>query len=58
SYRRYLANSFRDALALTGVPIRFEFKSAENPFRGRRNRLTESQVKKRKRLMRFVKKRG
>lgn len=57
SYRRYLANTFREQLGLSGVPVRLEFKSAENPFQGRRNTLTERQVKNRKRMMRHVKKR-
>jgi GTP-binding protein len=58
SYRRYLANTFREKLGLEGVPIRLEFKSSDNPFHGRRNSLTERQISKRKRLMRHVKKRG
>ena len=33
SYRRYLANYFRNALQLTGVPLRIEFKSGDNPYR-------------------------
>ncbi|MGR9106137.1 MAG: ribosome biogenesis GTPase Der [Gammaproteobacteria bacterium] len=57
SYRRYLVNTFRQQLGLEGVPIRLEFRSAENPFQGRRNALTERQIKKRQRLMRHVKKR-
>jgi len=35
SYRRYLANRFRKALALTGTPVRVEFKSGENPYQDR-----------------------
>lgn len=56
SYRRYLANTFREKLGLAGVPVRLEFRSPENPFRGRRNSLTDRQVRKRKRMMRHVKK--
>jgi GTP-binding protein len=41
---------FRDAFALKGVPLRLEFKTGENPFKGRKNELTGRQVKKRKRL--------
>ena len=37
-YRRYLANAFRKALRLEGVPLRLEFKSGENPFAGVRSR--------------------
>ncbi len=56
SYRRYLGNLFRKQLRLEGTPLRIEFKSGENPFAGRRNRLTRRQQEKRRRLMRFVKK--
>lgn len=56
SYKRYLTNAFRDALDLQGTPIRLEFKSGDNPFKGRRNELTERQIRKRRRLIRHVKK--
>lgn len=55
SYRRYLANSLRDALELEGTPVRVEFKSGENPYKGRKNVLTDRQRTKRKRLMRHAK---
>lgn len=32
SYHRYLENSFRQILDLRGTPIRFEFRSGENPY--------------------------
>jgi len=32
SYRRYLANSIRDAFRLEGTPVRIDFKQGENPF--------------------------
>ncbi len=56
AYRRYLANTFRKHLGLTGTPLRIEFKGGENPYAGRRNRLSERQIRKRKRLLRHVKK--
>jgi GTPase len=56
-YKRYLVNAFRQALDLHGVPVKLEFRSAENPFKGRRNQLTERQIKKRRRMIRHVKKR-
>lgn len=31
-YKRYLANTFRRVLNITGTPIRFEFKQGDNPF--------------------------
>jgi GTP-binding protein len=55
AYRRYLINRFRKALDLSGTPLRLELRSGENPFAGRRNPLTERQVRKRERLKRFVK---
>ncbi|MGR8980417.1 MAG: ribosome biogenesis GTPase Der [Gammaproteobacteria bacterium] len=53
SYKRYLVNYFRDRLDLKGTPIRLEFKSPENPFHGKKNKLTDRQLQKRKRLIRF-----
>jgi len=32
SYRRYLANSLRDDLGFTGVPIRLTLRGGKNPF--------------------------
>jgi GTP-binding protein len=56
SYRRYLGNFFREKLKLVGTPVRFEFKSGENPYAGKKNALNERQLKKRSRLIKFVKK--
>ena len=56
SYKRYLEHSFISGLKLQGTPIRFEFKSSENPFKGRRNNLTKRQVSSKRRLMKHVKK--
>ena len=56
SYRRYLSNTFRETLGITGTPVLLEFKSGENPFRGRRNILTPRQVRQRKRLKKHVRK--
>ncbi|MBM3204044.1 ribosome biogenesis GTPase Der, partial [Candidatus Woesearchaeota archaeon] len=55
SYKRYLTNTFRTALALEGTPIRLEFRGGANPFEGKRNVLTPRQVKKKRRLMKHVK---
>ncbi|WP_028769559.1 ribosome biogenesis GTPase Der [Silanimonas lenta] len=57
SYRRYLENFFRKRFKLVGTPLRFEFREGENPFEGRKNELTERQIAKRRRLLRFAKKR-
>ncbi len=56
SYRRFLENTFRRVLNIVGTPIRFEFRSGENPFAGRANKLTGRQLKKKERLMQHVKK--
>ena len=56
SYRRYLENFFRKRYKLEGTPIRIEFREGENPFAGRRNTLTESQQRKRRRMIRHVRK--
>jgi len=55
SYKRFLINSFREALDITGTPIKIEFRGSDNPFKGKRNVLTERQIKKRRRLIRHVK---
>jgi GTP-binding protein len=55
SYKRYLINVFREALDLHGTPIKLEFKSGDNPFKGKRNELTPRQIRKRRRLIRHVK---
>ena len=57
SYQRYLSKNFVEHLALVGTPLKLQFKSGENPFKDKKNKLTERQVKKRKRLIRRVKKR-
>lgn len=54
-YARYLSSYFRDRLGLIGTPVMIEFKHGENPFKGRKNELTERQIKKRRRMMRHVK---
>ncbi|MDD5579815.1 MAG: ribosome biogenesis GTPase Der [Methylobacter sp.] len=56
SYKRYLINYYRDKLGLSGTPIRLEFKSPVNPFHGQKNKLTERQLQKRKRLVKHIKK--
>jgi GTP-binding protein len=57
AYRRYLANRFRKVFRLMGTPVRMVFKTSDNPFKGRRNKLTPRQQQKRERLMKHVKKR-
>ena len=55
AYRRYLGNIYRRVLQITGSPVKIEFKSGENPFAGRKNKLTERQIQRKRRLMKFVK---
>nr|CAA6821589.1 MAG: GTP-binding protein EngA [uncultured Thiotrichaceae bacterium] len=57
TYQRYLINYFRQTLKLVGTQVKLEFKTGENPYEGRRNKLTPHQQYKKKRLMKFVKKR-
>ena len=54
SYRSYLAGRFRSAFDLLGTPLRVEFRTGENPFKGRRNTLTPRQHRKRERLLRHA----
>ena len=56
SYRRFLINRFRKVFKLKGTPVRLALKTGENPFKGKRNKLTPRQEQKRKRLMKHVKK--
>lgn len=58
AYRRYLMNYYREQMGLKGTPIKLVFKSPENPFKGQKNKLTERQLKKRKRLVKFSKRKS
>ncbi|MGW1369817.1 ribosome biogenesis GTPase Der [Providencia hangzhouensis] len=57
SYKRYLMNYFRRSLQVMGTPIRILFKEGENPYADKKNKLTPTQLRKRKRLMQHLKKR-
>jgi GTP-binding protein len=41
---------------MEGTPLRIEFKTGDNPFKGRKNKLTERQIGRKRRLMQHVKK--
>ncbi len=56
AYKRYLQNKFISVLKISGTPVRFEFKSGENPFEGKKNVLNRRQLQKKERLMTFAKK--
>ena len=58
SYTRYLENFFRKRFKLVGTPVRFVFKEGENPYKDKKNVLTDRQVARRKRLLRHVKRKG
>ncbi|WP_415904320.1 ribosome biogenesis GTPase Der [Neptuniibacter sp. QD48_55] len=55
SYKRYLENKFIQVLGIKGTPIRFEFKSSENPFEGKQNPLSSRQLAKKERFRDHVK---
>ena len=50
-YKRFLANEFRRAFNLRGVPLQLEFRTGDNPFKGRKNDLSGRQIAKRRRMM-------
>jgi GTPase len=56
TYKRYLVNYYRRALKLVGTPLRLQFKSSDNPFKGIRNKLTPRQLLNRKRVKKMFKK--
>ena len=55
AYKRYLMNYFRVQMELQGTPVKLVFKSAENPFKDQKNKLSDHQLKKRKRLIKHHK---
>ena len=54
--RRYLINFFYERLDLRGIELSLLFKKGNNPFEGKKNKLTDRQIKKKKRLIKFTKK--
>lgn len=55
SYKRYLNNEFIKHLELVGTPLKIEFKGGDNPFADKKNKLSQRQVNKKRRLMKRVK---
>ncbi|RIY33406.1 ribosome biogenesis GTPase Der [Psittacicella hinzii] len=55
SYKKYLINYFRKTLNIIGSPINFKFEDSKNPYKDKKNKLTRSQIRKRKRLQKFIK---
>lgn len=56
AYKRYMMNYFRKALEVMGTPIKIEFREGSNPYEGKKNQLTLTQQRKRKRLLSYHKK--
>ena len=56
NYKRFLESQIRKAFQFQGTPIRLIFKDGDNPFAGKRNKLTTRQWKKRRRIIRTRKK--
>ena|SRR3990167_1342917 len=56
SYKQYLINSFSKSLGLIGTSLKLEFKTNINPFQDKKNELNLHQIKKKRRLMTFVRK--
>ncbi|TQV86892.1 ribosome biogenesis GTPase Der [Aliikangiella coralliicola] len=56
SYIRYLEKSFREALKIIGTPIKFELKESQNPYEGRKKKVTEELLEKSRRNRKKIKK--
>tara|TARA_Y100001935_G_C17311488_1_gene516759 strand:- start:1823 stop:3232 length:1410 start_codon:yes stop_codon:yes gene_type:complete len=54
TYKRYLINRFRKVFQLQGTPLQIDFKSNDNPYEGKKNKLTKRQLGKRQRLFKFL----
>ncbi len=54
SYKRYLENVFIRHFKLRGTPLLIEFRSGDNPFKDKKNKLNTRQIAKRKRLKKFT----
>lgn len=56
SYVRYLEKTYRRELELHGTPIKIELRTGDNPYADKRNKLTQRQVQRRRRLVSHIKK--
>jgi GTP-binding protein len=54
SYTRYLTNRVIRHFGLKGTPLLIEYRDSDNPYKERKNVLTQRQMAKRKRLKKFV----
>jgi GTP-binding protein len=57
SYKRYLTKAFVTHLGLVGTPLKLEFKGGVNPYKDKKNKMSERQIRHRQRLIRKVRKR-
>jgi len=58
SYKRYLENVYIKHFKLRGTPLRIDFRSGENPYKDKKNKLTQRQISKRARLKKFTKRKS
>ncbi|WP_438862729.1 ribosome biogenesis GTPase Der [Neptunicella sp.] len=56
SYKRFLMNYYRRSLKTMGTPIKIEFREGANPFEGKKNEMSLTQIRNRRRLMSHHKK--
>ena len=56
NFKQYLINSFRDELDLKSIDLKINFKKGDNPYDGKKNKLTSRQIKKKKRLVKYANK--
>ena len=56
SYTKYLENFFRNKLSLGETPLSILYKEQSNPFKNKPNKLSDRQIKKRKRIVKRRKK--
>ena len=54
AYKRYLENKFIKVLKIRGTPVRFEFRTGDNPYEGNKNKLNARQIAKKARLKKYV----
>lgn len=49
-YTKFLEKTFRRVLKMQGTPIRIEYKTSDNPFAGRKSKLTARELSRKRRL--------
>lgn len=58
NYKKFIESQIRSYFSFMGTPIQLFFKDSKNPFADRKNRLSNRQWKKRRRVIRLRKKRS